>query len=89
MKRKKQDSPATVRDLDETRRLAYMALVDVDDKRDRTLAGTLVNALVHHQRAATDAEALDNVAALLNNRHDPDARQWLLEHVKRINAEQL
>jgi hypothetical protein len=87
MRRRSTDTGARSRDLDETRRLAYAALVKVDDKRDRELAGTLVNALVHHQEAATDEEALAQVAVLLNNPANPDARQWMLEHVKRINAE--
>ena len=85
--REKSDDGAVARDRDETRRLAYTALVEVDDPRDRELAGTLVNALVHHQRAATDAEALEKVARLLNSPADPDARQWMLEHVKRLTAE--
>ena len=89
MRRRNRDAGAAGRDLDETRRLAYMALAGVADKRDRELAGTLVNALVHHQQAATDAEALEQVAALLNNPGDPEARQWMLEHVKRLNAELL
>lgn len=87
MRRRSTDTGTRARDLDETRRLAYMALVEVDDPRDRELAGTLVNALVHHQKAATDEEALVQVAVLFNNRQDDEARQWMLGHVKRINAE--
>lgn len=77
---------ADSRDLDETRRLAIMLLSGVPD-RDRLLAGTLVNALVHHQNAATADEAMTNIRALLE---DPDAaapRAWLLGHVNRINGE--
>ena len=76
----------SAKDLDETRRLAYMALSGLP-AGDRSLAGTLVNALVHHQGAATADEALKNVTALLKDPQDEEARQWLLGHVERITAE--
>jgi hypothetical protein len=74
------------RDLDETRRLAYMALSGAADKRDRQLAGTLVNALVHHQKAADAAEAMAQVTALLANPQDEAARLWMSRHVARITG---
>jgi hypothetical protein len=72
-------------DLDETRRLAYMALVDVD-RKDRNLAGTLVNALVHHQKAASQDEAVTHVENALNEQ-DEVAIAWLRDHIRRITAE--
>jgi len=78
--------PGDSRDLDETRRLAFMLLAGVSDK-DRVLAGTLVNALVHHQNAATADEAIAKVRALLDNPQDEEARAWMLGHVSRITRE--
>lgn len=77
-------SDSDKRDLDETRRLAYMLLVRVDDKKYRELVATLVNAIVHHQQSADAAEAMDHIAALANNPDDEDARRWLNAHVARI-----
>lgn len=71
------------RDLDETRRLAYMLLAGVPDD-DREIAGTLVNALVHHQQAATADEAMTQIRALLQDPHDEEARLWMLGHTQRI-----
>ena len=47
------------KDLDETRRLLYIALAAHRLERPgaATLAGTLVNALVHHSELETDAAA--------------------------------
>lgn len=73
-------------DLDETRRLAYMALAGVD-RKDRTLAASLINALVHHQKAASEAEALAHVQNVLNNSRDEESRSWLKGHIRRITAE--
>jgi hypothetical protein len=78
--------PDSNRDLDETRRLAYMLLAEVSDKKDRELTGTLVNALVHHQKAATAEEALKQVSALAENPQDEEARQWMLRHTHRITG---
>ena len=84
--RKTAQAASDARDLDETRRVAYMALASVD-YHDRELAGTLVNALVHHQRAATVDEAMQQVTALLKDPQDEHARGWLLSHVQRITAQ--
>lgn len=85
-KKNKKVKPLTesaARDLDETRRLAYMLLAGVD-RKDRELAGTLVNALAHHQKAAAADEAMARVTELLEDSQDEEARQWMLRHVKRI-----
>ena len=76
-------------DFDETRRLLYMALL-----RSRTekyaLAGTLVNALVHHH--AVDGLSADEVAdhvvrVIEGGEQDEGSRVWLQEQVARISAE--
>jgi len=51
------------RDLDETRRLAYMALMS-KGTRNYELAATIANALVHHQQAAEVGDALTYLTAL-------------------------
>jgi hypothetical protein len=51
----------TAHDLDETRRLLYMALV-ADKTKKYNLVGTLINALRHHQ-GVTDADLEDRVTS--------------------------
>jgi hypothetical protein len=82
--RRKPASPAVdTRDLDETRRLAYMLLAGVPDPYCE-IAGTLVNALVHHQGAAAADEAMTQIRKLLDNPQDEEARLWMLGHAQRI-----
>ena len=75
------------RDFDETRRLLYMALL-----RRRTekysLAGTLVNALVHHHAVdgLNAAEAMNHVVNVLESDNE-DSRAWLQAQIDRITAE--
>lgn len=73
------------RDLDETRRLAYMLLAGVPDPYCE-IAGTLVNALVHHQGTATADEAMAQVRRLLDDPQDEEARRWMLGHTERITS---
>ena len=88
------DSSAT--DLDETRRLLYMALLCGRTKR-YNLAGTLVNAIRHHQdefqvRLASaspgDGAALDELLnkAVAAVEGKPDGLTWAREQLERINA---
>lgn len=81
---------ARARDLDETRRLLYMALVFNRTKKYE-LAGTLINALKHHQDvdpAATpppgraSAELVDRVVSYVNGDGDPDG--WLTGQIQAI-----
>ena len=53
----KQAEEGRKRDLDETRRLAYMALMS-KGTQNYELAATIANALVHHQQAAEVGDAL-------------------------------
>lgn len=82
---KKTQRAASSRDLDETRRLAYMLLSGASTD-DRDLAGTLVNALVHHQQAAGVDDAIKQVTALLSDPQNAGARSWMMAHVNRIST---
>lgn len=72
-------------DLDETRRLLYMALL-----RQRTekyeLAGTLVNALAHHQHAGDPDEIAVHVVNVIETRDVQDI-VWARMQIDRITAE--
>lgn len=91
MKRKaKRLSSAQVADLDETRRLLYMALV-VRRTEKYELAGTLINALKHHQgvdvepnaRTGVASDALVNrVVAYLNGDRQQD--DWLITQIAKL-----
>ena len=76
------------RDFDETRRLLYMALLRRETEK-YTLAGTLVNALVHHH--AVDVPAREVVRHVLNVIEDWDGAAesgaWMRQQVDRITAE--
>ena len=77
------------KDFDETRRLLYMAQVAQVTKR-YNLAGTLINALVHHH--AVDGLSADEVGHHVVNvleGTDPDeiSRAWLRKQIDRISAE--
>jgi hypothetical protein len=76
-------------DFDETRRLLYMAILAPRTKR-YNLAGTLVNALVHHHAVGgLDAdEVADHVAGWLEQEDgDASTPAWLREQIQRITAE--
>ena len=78
-------------DLDETRRLLYMALAaNWTDQYE--LTGTLVNALVHHQNAGEPApssqfagKAMDNVIAAISGTES--GQVWVREQIARITRE--
>jgi hypothetical protein len=76
-------------DFDETRRLLYMAQLAQVTKR-YNLAGTLVNALVHHH--AVDGLDADEVGHhVVNVIEGTDSEEasgaWLREQIARITAE--
>lgn len=76
-------------DLDETRRLLYMGLMARDTKK-YNLAGTLVNALVHHHAAGMDAkDAMARVRELLeaDGVIHAQAGDWARDQIGRITAE--
>lgn len=73
----------TARDLDETRRLLYMALVAGKTKR-YNLAGTLINALRHHQ-GITDPDLEEQVVTQVEG-VDVD-ETWARSQINVITAE--
>src|SRR5260370_10709332 len=75
-------------DLDETRRVAYMALYAADSRAPELVA-TLVNALAHHQSAVDPKLAAMHVATIVNGGPgDPRQRVlWLPGHIDRMTAE--
>lgn len=73
---------AAVRDLDETRRLLYMALV-VRRTKKYNLAGTIINAVKHHQRVEIDTdELIDRVVEYLEGEAEDDG--WVKGQIQRI-----
>jgi hypothetical protein len=76
------------RDFDETRRLIYMALLRSQTEK-YSLAGTLVNALVHHHAVGLSVE--DVVGHVLNVVEDRDGAAesgaWMRGQVERISLE--
>lgn len=76
-------------DFDETRRLLYMAGFVTRTKR-YNLAGTLVNALVHHH-AVDDVTADEAAGHVLSVLEDDDvtgiSKAWVREQITRITAE--
>lgn len=76
------------RDFDETRRLLYMALLRNQTEK-YTLAGTLVNALVHHHAVGLPVEdVIRHVLAVIEDRTGAaESGAWMREQVGRITAE--
>lgn len=69
----------TSTDLDETRRLLYMALV-VGRTEKHDLAGTLINALVHHNLKLDRDDTIEHVVAAIEG----DDTEWLLATVDQL-----
>jgi hypothetical protein len=82
-----QAEASRLRDLDETRRLAY-AILNARRSRDGLVIATLVNALAHHGLAADPNVAAEHIATVLNAPGlAPDSEQWLRQQIDRITAE--
>ena len=81
---------AAARDLDETRRLLYMALLCGRTKK-YNLAGTIVNAIKHHQGVDLDPEAgrvaseamMGRVVDYVEGRSDPGDDEWIIKQIER------
>lgn len=72
------------KDLDETRRLLYMALLCNRTKK-YNLAGTIVNAMRHHQKHEADvSELMDKVVELVNGEFGDTA--WAREQIEAITT---
>lgn len=73
------------RDLDETRRLCYMALVVSRAGGRHELAGTLINALLHHSRIPGDRDdVIDLILAAI--RSEEPGVNWLTSVIDGISA---
>lgn len=87
--RNESSSEARAKDLDETRRLLYMALVASRTKR-YNLVGTLVNALKHHQKIDEDVDVMfDRLIPLVEGTGQADDRRWLLDQIERIGRDEV
>jgi len=81
------------RDLDETRRLAYMVLARAGVRGDEgteyyDLAATFVNALSYHQWAEEPYTAMRHVLEILNGEdHTGESKAWLDSQIGRITKE--
>ncbi len=76
-KKKKKLTDAERRDLDETRRLLYMVKC-MPRTQHYELAGTLINAMRHHQ-GVSDPDLEDQVIGALNA---GEASSWLRKAIK-------
>ena len=76
------------RDLDETRRLAYMALAARETERYE-LTATIVNALAHHGSLIDPDIVMRHVTAIVNGGPGDTAQSeaWLRGYIDRITAE--
>lgn len=82
----RQEVEASERDLDETRRLCYTALMS-KGSGNYYLAATIANALAHHQQMADPDEALAHLKTLADNGPGADrSEQWLNGRITEINA---
>lgn len=74
-------------DLDETRRLLYMALFR-PTKSDRwyNLAGTITNALVHHNLKLDAAEVMRHLRALCTEGDAAESEAWARGLIDDITA---
>jgi hypothetical protein len=77
------------RDLDEARRLLYMALVVGRARQHQSaeLVATIVNSLVHHQSAVAVDEAAAHVAAVVRGDVGGESERWLEAEIERITHE--
>jgi hypothetical protein len=76
------------RDLDETRRLAYMVLAAQGTERYE-LAATVVNALAHHQSALDPDVAMRHVRTIMTGRpgNTAESEAWLRGQIERITSQ--
>jgi hypothetical protein len=77
------------RDLDEARRLLYMALVVGRARQHQSaeLVATIVNSLVHHQSTVAVDEAAAHVAAVVRGDVGGESERWLEAQIERITHE--
>ena len=73
-------------DLDETRRLAYMALVAGTTARPELVA-TVANALAHHGLQVAFQEAADHLAVVVRGELQGENGRWPQAQIARLTAE--
>jgi hypothetical protein len=73
-------------DLDETRRLAYMALVAGTTARPELVA-TVANALAHHGLEVPFQEAATHLAVVVRGELNGESGRWLQTHIARLTTE--
>jgi hypothetical protein len=74
-------------DLDETRRLAYMALIHPAPGPRPELLATVANALAHHGHQVPFQEAAFHIGQVLSVDSEGESHRWLQEQIDRITAE--
>jgi alkanesulfonate monooxygenase SsuD/methylene tetrahydromethanopterin reductase-like flavin-dependent oxidoreductase (luciferase family) len=72
------------KDLDETRRLLYMALYRPRTERAE-LVGTVVNALAHHSLGLDPDEVADQLISWLEDGHG-NASEWVRARIADLTA---
>jgi hypothetical protein len=72
-------------DLDETRRVAYMALI-AGTHRHYELVATVGNALAHHGLQVPFPEAAAHLAAVVSGDTEGESARWLQEQIHHITA---
>jgi hypothetical protein len=79
---------ARQRDLDETRRIAYMALLARKTSRHE-LAATIVNALAHHGMAVDPEEAEENIRRIVSDGPGDvaESEDWLRKIIAQITEQ--
>lgn len=81
-KKKARLTDAAAADLDETRRVLYMALL-IPRTKHWELAATIVNAVRHHQGADVPAsEVIDRVTGYLNSKGKKNGK-WVRSQIQR------
>jgi len=78
-----------MRDLDETRRVAYMLIASGYTDRHEAV-GTFVNAIAHHGSGADADEAMTHAIILatpgLSEDHRSESYAWVKSHISRITG---
>ena len=72
-------------DLDETRRVAYMALI-AGTHRHYELVATVGNALAHHGLQVPFPEAAAHLATVASGDTEGESARWLQEKIDHITA---
>lgn len=73
------------RDLDETRRIVYMALLARRTASYEVVA-TAANALAHHSLQVPVEEAFDHLVNVVEGASGDESERWLLGQIDAINA---